>query len=378
MTHYRCCPECLSCAEFAECVPGPCIRIPLMTFKREQKYHNSACTLALRELEFIIRGATFEWDSSSQCYLLQCAEVEVHFREQLWTMWGAWTTQKTFDTNDGDCCPDCLSCCKVSDVTFDVASQFIGNGINICCVQPCVSTSQGLMRLRFDWVLTGLLETKSLDPTLGGGCCGALVTDGPLSWGLPFYFEAFTPLTCDITKWFRCRSVDFYTGDLISSDTNGIGWAGGRIPGTTGGPKIDRICSGQYEHERPSCPTSLDCVNSAHGTLSTHYNVVSCRPTQAWPDTVDDPDAYQSLDFSFVCIAGPNTCPSKVCGDGKMVSGDPDCPNYSSACNQAPNPACDNATGLAAWAERTDKLESMFQQAVVASCVSECPPEGEP
>ena len=363
-----------------------------MTFKREQKYHNSACTLALRELEFIIRDATFEWDSFSQCYLLQCAEVEVHFREQLWTMWGAWGAQKTFDLADGDCCPDCLSCCKVSDVTFDVASQFIGNGINICCVQPCGPSSQPLMRLRFDWVLTGLLETKTLDPTLGAGCCGALVTDGPLSWGLQFYFDAFTPLTCDITKWFRCRSVNFYTGDQLSGDTNGIGWAGGRILGTTGGPKINRICSGQYEHERPSCLpdpgtgaptiTSLDCLDSAHGVLATHFNVVSCRPTQAWPDTVDDPNAFLSLDFSFECIDSPDICPYKVCGDGRTQSSDPlqlDCPTFSSgACYGQTNLRCDNSTGLAAWAERTDKLESLFEQAVVASCVSECPPEGEP
>ena len=387
-----CCCANLDCDGFAACAPGPCIKMPLMTFKREQKHWNSGCTLALRELEFIVRDAILQWDSFSRCYYLQCAEVEVHFREQLWSMFAPWGGQKTFDTSLGECCPDCLSCCRVSDVTFDVAPQPISNGISLCCVSPCgAGSSKDLLRMRFNWVLTGLLETSSLDPATNPGCCGSLVSDGPLSWGMLFYFEAWTPLNCDPGEWFKCRSVNFYGGDLISGDTNGIGWAGGRIPGTTGGRKINRICDGAYEHERPACvvppgglsPTEvvLDCLDAGHGTLATHYAVTSCRPTQAWPNTVDDPDAALDLDFSFSCVESPDPCPFKVCGDGRAFTGDgSSCPDYpsSSPCYPGPDPNCDNDTGLAAWAERTDKLESRFDQPVVHACAAECPPGGEP
>lgn len=377
----------ITCTEFAACAPGPCIRIPLMVFRREQREENSACTLTIRELDFIIRDATFEWDAFSRCYLLQCAEVEAHYREQLWATFSPWGGTKTFDIAEGDCCPDCLQCCKVSDTTFDVPPSPLANGISICCVQPCGLDSKPLFRMVFDRFLNGDLEQQYSAGAPGADCCPALVTDGVVPSFLFFRFDVWTPVTCDITKWFQCRSVDWRIGDVLpGGDTNGWGWSSGRItggpipapPAPPGAPKINLICDGAYEHERPGCSygpggdpdqTILDCAQLGHGTLGTTFDVTSCRPTDAYPDTIWDPSANLELDYWFECIdsSSSDPCPIKVCGNGVTTG---------------PNPACDpvylNTDGLAAWAERRDISKSLFQQAVVDSCVTECPPEGEP
>lgn len=384
-----CCCTDLTCPDFVQCAPGPCIRIPSMTFRHEQRTESSACTLEERTIEVTIRDVIMVFDPLSACYVLVSAEMDVSYSDKTWGVFGIFggSAGEIFDAADGECCPACQACCPLSENTFTATNHPVGYGISLCCIKPCGINSQPVLKLEVDTFANGTWQSWTYDATQPRGCCGPMVTDGPFSSYLDVAFRSYTPLSCNISSWFHCRTLDWNWGD--NQGKNGSGWSFGRIPDTTGGNPLDEICSGEYRHERPQCLpdgegyptiTDIDCLKAGFGVLRTHYEVCSCEL-----DSYPSQTGSNLLVHAFTCVdstginfgCGTNCCCgyiTKVCSDGSITGG-PDCPNWAGAAlaclTGCPNPYCGNSDGVLAFIYRCDKAESSFQQApeVIA-----CPP----
>jgi hypothetical protein len=388
-----CCCTAITCPEFFECAPGPCIKLPLMTFVRQQRVESSACTMQERNLEVTLRDVILEFnnDPFNPCYNLVSGKADITYSEKIWGIFGSsggsGGTTFNIGATPAQCCPDCLECCQSSETTFVATDADIGASVNLCCYKPCGASSQPVLKLEIDSFVTGNWTYKTYDTTQAFGCCDApMVVTGPIENTFEFAFKAYTPLTCTISSWFSCRWVDFLWGDTAGK--NGATWSGGRIPDSTGGNPLDAICSGEYAFERPGCledgegyptVTAEDCLKAGFGTLRNHFDVCSCELTN--PLGPGGTALVRNLSCIDTRITGTPCCGRfvKCCSDGTQVSGggNPDCPNFSTVgvpcLNGCPNLCCDNTAGLLAFIYRCDKLDSSFNQAVVVTCPP--PPE---
>jgi hypothetical protein len=389
-----CCCSVITCPEFFECAPGPCIKLPRMSFVRSQRVESSACTMQEQTLTLTLKDVILEFNGNpaDPCYQLVSGKADVNYTTSVWGIFGTsgGAGGTLFDIGDGDCCPDCLECCQSSETTFVATDRDIGGSMSLCCYKPCGATSQPVLKLEFDGFVYGDWTYKTYDTTQGAGCCEApMVVTGPIESFLELAFRAYTPLTCTIASWFSCRWVDFGWGD--NQGKNGTGWSSGRISGSTGGNPLDAICSGEYAFERPGCLedgegyptiTAEDCLKAGFGTMRTHYDVCSCELTNPLgPGGTALVKNRTCIDSDVALGGGAGTCCARLvscCSDGTKVTGtDPDCPTITGSATPCligcPDPCCNNTAGLLSFIYRCDREDSSFDQATVVTCPP--PPE---